>query len=77
MGDAYAAFRPDFFKTGQVGAQFIGFVDQQFAARHVAFETDQAMFAVDDDHAVPQVGNLAGRFLRGSKMAVGGEQLLQ
>ena len=29
MGDAYAAFRPDFFKTGQVGAQFIGFVDDQ------------------------------------------------
>ena len=27
------------------------------------------MFAVDDDHAVPQVGDLAGRFLRGGKMA--------
>jgi hypothetical protein len=35
------------------------------------------MFAIDDDHAVPQVGDLAGRFLRDGKMAVGGEQLLQ
>jgi hypothetical protein len=46
------AFGPDFLEAPAVGRNFIGFVDQQFAAPLVAVETDQRMDIVDQNDRV-------------------------
>lgn len=77
VGDAFAAFCPDFLKTGEIGTQLVGFVDQQFTTRQIAFETDQGVLAVDNQHAVAQMGDLGRCFLRRGEVAIGGQQVLQ
>lgn len=76
-GDSLAPFGPYLAKAGQIGAKFVRFVDQQFAARLVAVEADQCVFVVDDDHAVAQMGQLKGRFLSFGKVAISSQEFLK
>lgn len=75
--DRFAFGRPYFGEAQNIRAQFLDFVDQQLAAGLVAVKTDQAMFAIDEDHAVAQVTDLLGGLLRRSAVVVLAQQIEQ
>jgi hypothetical protein len=73
--DALAAFCPKFGESLEIGANFVGLVNEQFAARLVTIETNQGMPLIDQNHAVPQVGELFRRCLQACAVAVETQQI--
>lgn len=56
--DQITAFAGKFSEAFTVGAEFIWFIDQQFAAWQVTFEANQCVCVIDQQHAVTKVGKM-------------------